>query len=370
VCSSDLKGASLVSFNLAAFLSYGKEQNHNAPVGERAAFGYTTALNALLRKGSRNQLLVGDATTVFWAERDSPVEDLLGVFLNPPEAAGKESDTAEDDLKTTQLVRDVLTAARAGRPLADVDPQLDEGVRFYLLGLSPNNARLSVRFWNVSTLGELVSRLGAHFRHLAIERQYDGDPEFLPLWRLLLETATLHKSENVPPLLAGALSRAILTGAPYPRSLFTAVLGRIRADRQVNYPRASILKAYLVRNHAKEIPMSLDPQRPEPAYRLGRLFALLEKAQKDAVPGANTTIKDRFFGAASATPRAVFPQLLRTAQHHLGKAEYGGYTDKLIAEVVEDLATFPAHLSLEDQGLFTIGYYHQRNAVYRKSEEV
>ena len=257
-----------------------------------------------------------------------------------------------------------------------VEASLDPDVRFFVLGLSPNNARLAVRFWNVSTLGQLVERVGRHFRDMDIERQFDADPDYPALSRLVLEMVPVNKRgsgverdrRKIPPLLAGAMARSILTGSPYPRALFTGILGRIRADRIVNYLRAALLKACLVRNHAKEVPMSLDCERKDPAYRLGRLFALLEKAQKDAT-NPTATIRDRYFGAASATPAAVFPQLLRLGQHHISKAEYGGYTDKLIAEVVDDIDELPKHLPLEDQGLFTLGYYHQRNALFRKSEK-
>lgn len=363
-------GASIVSFNLAAFTSYGKEQSYNAPVSERAAFAYTTGLNYLLRKGGRQRIQLGDATTVFWAERSTPAEDLLAALFDPPTEDGDKTDegSPSEDRTASALIHEVLSAGKAGRPIGDVDPALDPDVRFYILGLSPNNARLGVRFWNVSTFGRLVERVGQHFRDMEVERQFEGDPEYPPFWRIVLETASLRKSENVPPLLAGALTRAILTGSSYPRSLFTAILGRIRADRVVNYQRAAILKACLVRNHQMEVPMSLDIERREPAYRLGRLFALLEKVQKDAT-NPTATIRDRYFGAASATPAAVFPQLLRLGQHHISKAEYGGYTDKLIAEVVDGIDELPKHLSLEDQGLFTLGYYHQRNALFRKSEK-
>jgi len=370
VSGAQSSGALLVSFNLPAFTSYGKEQSLNAPVGERAAFAYTTALNFLVRKGSRQKIRLGDATTVFWAERSTPAEDLLASLFDPPTGeAGKTDESGpSEDRATTALIHEVLSAAKAGRPIGTVDPALDPDVRFYILGLSPNNARLAVRFWNVSTFGQLVERLGRHFRDMGVERQFEGDPQYPPFWRILLETAPLRKSENVPPLLAGALARAILTGSAYPRSLFTAILGRIRADRGVNYLRAAILKACLVRNHQMEVPMSLDIERREPAYRLGRLFALLEKAQKDAT-NPTATIRDRYFGAASATPAAVFPQLLRLGQHHISKAEYGGYTDRLIAEVVDGIDDLPRHLSLEEQGLFTLGYYHQRNALYRKGDK-
>ncbi len=370
VSGAQSSGALLVSFNDPAFTSYGKEQSLNAPVGERAAFAYTTALNFLARRGSRQKIRLGDATTVFWAERSTPAEDLLASLFDPPtEKAGRTDESSpSEDRATTARIHEVLSAAKAGRPIGTVDPALDPAIRFYVLGLSPNNARLAVRFWNVSTVGQLVERVGQHFRNMEVERQFEGDPEYPPFWRIVLETAPLQKSENVPPLLAGALTRAILTASPYPRSLFTAILGRIRADRVVNYQRAAILKACLVRNYQMEVPMSLDIERRDPAYRLGRLFALLEKAQKDAT-NPTATIRDRYFGAASATPAAVFPQLLRLGQHHISKAEYGGYTDKLIAEVVDEIDELPNHLSLEDQGLFTLGYYHQRNALFRKSEK-
>ncbi len=363
-------GASIISFNLPAFTSYGKEQSYNAPVGEHAAFAYVTALNYLLRKGSRQRIQLGDASTLFWAERSTPAEDLLALLFDPPVKNADEVGPTgpSEDQATTALVQEVLSAAKAGCPISAMDPALDPDVRFYILGLSPNNARLAVRFWNVSTFSQLVERVGQHFRHMGIERQFEGDPEYPSIWRIVLETAPLRKSENVPPLLAGALVRAILDGLPYPRSLFTAILGRIRADRVVNYLRAAILKAYLVRNRQMEVPMSLDIERRDPAYRLGRLFALLEKAQKDAT-NPTATIRDRYFGAASATPATVFPQLLRLGQHHIGKAEYGGYTDKLIAEVVDGINELPKHLSLEEQGLFTLGYYHQRNALYRKGDK-
>jgi CRISPR-associated protein Csd1 len=307
---------------------------------------------------------------VFWAERSTPAEDLLAGLFDPPSG---DKDTTNDagpaeDRAVTVLISEVLSAAKEGRPIGDVDPKLDPDVRFYILGLSPNNARLAVRFWNVSTFGGLMERIGQHFRDMSMEVQFQRDPEYPAFWQLVLEAAPLRKSENVPPLLAGALTRSILTGLPYPQSFFTAVLGRIRADRVVNYLRAAILKACLVRNDRMEVPMSLDCERRDPAYRLGRLFALLEKVQKDAT-NPTATIRDRYFGAASATPAAVFPQLLRLGQHHINKAEYGGYTDKLIAEVVDGIDRLPKQLSLQDQGIFTIGYYHQRNALYRKCEK-
>ena len=353
------KGAAMVSFNLNAFQSYGKEQSFNAPVSEEITFNYTTALNHLLRFDSRQKIQIGDAATVFWTERESPVEGFMGLILSPQDNSG--------DIKE---IRDYLSAVRDGKKLPEEIG--DTGMKFYILGLSPNASRLSVRFWHVSTVGDISAKIGQHFGDLSIIRNYDSDPEFPGMWQLLRETAVLRKSENISPVLSGSIIRSIMTGAAYPQSLMTAIIGRIRADQTVNYLRAAMIKACLVRKYrinqiSREVTMALGKESTNIAYRLGRLFAVLEKAQRDAIPGANTTIKDSFYGSASATPRTVFPRLLRLAQHHIRKAEYGRNTDKMIEEVMQDIQVFPAHLSLDDQGLFAIGYYHQRKDFYTKS---
>lgn len=360
VRGAQTKGAALVSFNLDAFLSYGKKQNFNAPVSEGVAFAYTTALNHLLRFQSRQKVQLGDATTLFWTERESPVEGFMGVILDPRDDSG--------DLKE---IRDFLEAVRDGKEAPIVG---DPGIKFYILGLSPNASRLSVRFWHVSTVGDISAKIGRHFKDLAIVRSYDNDREFPGMWELLRETAVLRKSDNISPVLAGAVIRSILTGAAYPQSMLTAVMNRLRADHSVNYLRAALIKAYLVRKHRitnrpMEVSMALDRETTNTAYRLGRLFAALEKAQRDAIPGASATIKDRFYGSASAMPRTVFPQLLRLAQHHIQKAEYGRSTDKTIEEIMQGVQEFPAHLSLDDQGMFALGYYHQRQALYVKAAD-
>lgn len=357
-------GAAVVSFNLSAFESYGKKQSFNAPVSENVAFAYTTALNHLLRFDSRQKVLTGDTTFVFWAERETPVEHFLGNVFG---------DTVEpsDDPADTKEVRDFLEAARDGKKLPAIDPD----VRFHILGLSPNAARLSVRFWLVSSTGEISKNVGQHFRDLAIERQFDFDPEYPNLWRLLRETALQGKSENIQPLLGGAVARAIFTGEPYPQSLLAAIINRIRADHSINYPRAAFIKACLVRRfrltqqNPMEVKMALNKESTNVAYRLGRLFAALEKVQRDALPGINTTVRDRYYGSASATPKTVFPQLIRLAQHHIQKAEYGRVSDKNIEEILQEVAEFPSHLSLDQQGLFALGYYQQRQALYPKSEK-
>jgi len=348
-------GAAIVSFNLAAFCSYGKDQNLNAPVSETNAFAYTTALNQLLAL-TTNRIQIGDANTVFWTERASPVEGFFGMVLDPRDTPGDDKELAV-----------FLQAVRDGKLPSGIDPE----VRFFILGLSPNAARLSVRFWYASTVEDISAKLGQHFRDLSMVRSFESDPEYPGMWRLLRETSNQKSKDGPPPLLGGAVMQAILRGTPYPQELLSAVIGRIRAEQNINYLRAAILKAVLIRkkrllNQEVEVSMALDRENKNVAYLLGRLFAVLERAQQDAIPGVNTTIKDRFYGSASATPRIVFPQLLRLAQHYVEKADYGRVRDKQIEEILGDIREFPAHLGLDQQALFAIGYYHQRQDFFTK----
>lgn len=389
-------GAALVSFNLKAFTSYGKDQSFNAPVSEQAAFGYVTALNYLLRS-DRHRLRISDMTTVFWADRSAALEEsILSELLDPgtsePDAGRTEEESAEaegtrraqsgephgrqSDPETTRLVRDVLKRLAAGQVLDARVTEVNPDVRFYILGLSPNVARLAVRLWHVASFGSLLERVGRHYADTAIDSA-GKEPERFSIRRIIEETAPPSRkgssSENASQLLAGAVARAVLQASEYPQGLYTAILSRIRADHRINEVRAGVIKACLLRrariqgNREREgmITVSLNEQCRDTAYLLGRLFALLEKAQQDAGQ-VNATIRDRYFGAASATPRTVFPVLLRLAQHHMAKAEYGGLTDKRIESVLGEIDSFPAHLSLEEQGIFVLGYYHQRQALFQK----
>jgi CRISPR-associated protein Csd1 len=268
-----------------------------------------------------------------------------------------------------------LHALRRGKEAYGELEAEPERTRFYLLGLSPNAGRVAVRFFQSDTLGALLDNLRQHHRDIAIVRRpaggkLRGDPEF-PSLRMLLDQ-TARSREDIPPLLGGPLLRAVLTGGVYPEALCAAVVRRIRANRQVDYPRACVLKGYLNRNLKMEVSMSLDTGRPDPAYRLGRLFAALEKTQKDALgESLNRTIRDSYYSSASATPRTVFPRLLRLYQHHLGKLD-GGWRivrERLVQEILAPLDGFPAHLGLADQGLFAIGYYHQTREFYTKRGE-
>jgi CRISPR-associated protein Csd1 len=379
VPGSQTSGASLVSFNLDSFTSYGKEQNFNAPIGEQAAFAYCTALNWLLRKSSRQKITLGETAVVFWTERRSEAESLFAdLFDTDLEIA----DTGPDDKGALADLRIIFEAASHGR-LQDAVKEPDTA--FYILGLSPNASRLSVRFWSVSTVRDVVNNLCRHFEQLEIVRSFDNEPKYPSARTLLRETVSKNdpgkaweKDEKVSPLLAGGFLQSILTGHPYPESLLPVVLMRIRSDQTINYLRASILKACLVRNYAKEVSVSLDKNNTNIGYRLGRLFAVFERIQAKANPGINSTIRDKYFGSAAATPQGIFPMLWTLSQQHMGKLSkdketkgLAKYFDSKIEGIASTLEAnpLPSHLNPESQGMFFLGYYHQRQDLFRKTEQ-
>ena len=345
-----------------AFSSFGKKQGFNFPISKVAAFRYATSLNHLLIRDHHQRIQVGDASTVFWSEKHTDLEDTFAdLFDEPPK---------DDPAKQTRAIEALFKAPQMGA-------LSDEGgnTRFYVLGLAPNAARISVRFWQVGTVAEMSTRIRQHFEDLEIAHASFEKP-YLSLFRLLKSIATQEDSKNIPPNLAGEFMRAILAELPYPQTLLQAAVRRIRAEREVNYPRAALIKACLIRqarysppNQEKEIAVSLDDSNTNPGYRIGRLFAALEKIQEEAV-NPSATIRDRFYGAASSTPVTVFANLMKLKNHHLSKMEEGRkrYFEKLIGQIMSDINDFPAHLSLADQGRFAIGYYHQRQAFYTKSE--
>lgn len=376
VAGAQSSGASIVSFNLDAFESYGKEQGANAPVSEAASFAYTTALNHLLSRTSgrdakdrpiyRNRVQIADATTVFWAEaadhdQAETAETLIAALFNPPGEG-----PTDDDASATAKLGDVVKAMAAGRPLAEAKPELAADTRFYVLGLSPNAARISVRFWHATTLGDLGAAFQQHWQDMRIEPvPWKIAPA---IWRLLVQVAPQGKSENVPPNLAGEVMRAILGRTRYPRTLLSSVIMRIRADGDVNGLRTALTKAILVRE-GETVPMGLDRNNISSAYRLGRLFAVLEAAQYAGVGKVNANIRDKYISAASATPARVFPLLLRGAQDHLStarKKNKGGRAYRLEMEKEEIVGglpaaePFPTTLTLAEQGLFFVGFYHQQ----------
>ncbi|MFE8070768.1 type I-C CRISPR-associated protein Cas8c/Csd1 [Marinobacteraceae bacterium S3BR75-40.1] len=376
-------GASIVSFNLDAFSSFQKSQGNNAPVSEQVAFAYTTVLNHLLRRDedNRQRLQIGDTTVVFWAKAHSAkqtqtAELLFADLFQPP---------AETDASETSRMRSALDAVAKGRPLNEFDPELAPNTEIFVLGLAPNASRLSIRFWERGSLDLFARRLAQHYQDLNLAPSpWKTEPA---VWRLLLETVphregAKRKLDDVQPLLAGEMTRAILTGRRYPRSLLTNLIMRMRADGDISSLRVSMCKGVLARDRRlgvkgieTEVPVSLETDNTDPGYLLGRLFATLENVQQSAQGNSvNATIRDRYYGAASATPASVFPVLIRNAQNHLGKVrkEKPGLAvnlEKQMGEIVDLLgSSFPRSLRIEAQGRFAIGYYHQTQARYTKSQ--
>ncbi|QDU72625.1 type I-C CRISPR-associated protein Cas8c/Csd1 [Mucisphaera calidilacus] len=382
-------GATIVSFNSEASESYGKKQGHNAPVSQEEAFKYCTVLKRLLADRDRVEQ-IGDTTAVWWV--DSPeakvAEDVMAKaafarFFNTFDEDSEDHDAvAAEDAADRERLKTAIQKLTRGE-LPDLDG-VDEG--FHVLGLSPNAARLSVRFWWSGPLRDMLERVAQHHadaRLLPVPPREQGRP--MTIFRVLQATA---RHDGTPPKpdakaiahkLAGEVARSVFSGGPYPQSLLEAIVRRVRTDGVITHTRAAIVKACITRRRRvlagpggrfQEVPVSLNPDGPGP-YQLGRLFAVLEKTQTDALPGTNRTIREGYFSSASATPAAVFPRLLRLSQHHLAKLDPGFKTnrEKLIQEVCSHLETFPKQLKLEEQGLFQIGYYHQRQDLFTKKSE-
>ena len=368
VAGAQVIGASLVSFNAPAFCSYEHEQGANAPTGEYAAFAYATALNTLL--ADRDHVCrVGDTTILFWAANaEAAYQDFMMYSLF-------NDHYSEGDILST------LHSLAKGESVDWDQARLDPATRFYVLGLAPNAARLSVRFFWQNNFGTLARNIARHYERLDIVRpSFDKFPT-LPIWRLVQETVRRPAPGASPadpsPRLAGDLLLAVLNDALYPATLLDGVSLRIRAEHDVTRGKAAILKAYYLRNSSdqniKEVmTVELNEQSAYLPYVLGRLFAVLEAVQKSANPGINTTIKDRYFNSASATPASVFPLLLNLAQKHLAKLDVGlaTYYDKKITELNSRITcTLPARMSLPEQSAFQIGYYHETQKRYAKKEE-
>lgn len=372
VWGAQSSGANIVSFNLDAFDSHGKTRGDNAPVSPQAAFAYTTALNALLLRDSRQRVQVGDASTVFWAQHADALEDelaqLIGANVDDPDAH-------------TQQVKTLLESIHTGA----FDGARGDN-RFFVLGLAPNAARISVRFWHAAPLVEIAERVRSWFDDIAIARPSFERDQYPALKTLLRGVVLQRKDENIPPGLSGDVLRAIFTGTPYPALWLNLAVKRCRAEQEVSYHRAAVIKACLNRssrrlNSTEEAhTIMLDPSNTQAPYCLGRLFAVLEKIQEESAGGSlNKTIRDRYYGAASSTPASVVPMLLKLKNHHVGKLDDRGQRmlyrafqdhrpDDYIGEILAGVDEIPAHLTLSQQGLFALGYYHQRQAFFTKAD--
>jgi CRISPR-associated protein Csd1 len=388
VQNAQSSGAAIVSFNASAYESYCKKQNYNSPIGKVAAFSYTTALNHILTN-RKQKIHIGDTTTVFWAESPQSIyPDFAAILLNPTiyEEKKIDKDRYERDQKTESLVKDVLYRIKTGMRINELTDQIDMKTRFYILGLSPNAARISVRFFYSDTFGGFIEKIAQHYKDMELVKDFSNRPDNIPIWMLLRETiSSKSKDKNSSPLLAGALMRSIINGHLYPSSFFNVIMDRIKRDvddkdnntNRLNYTRVSIIKAYLLRkariqnnDNLKEVlSVGLNEKTTKVEYLLGRLFAVLEKAQQDTNPDLNKTIKDRYFSSASATPAVIFPILLKLTQHYIAKSEYKYIAEKRIGEIMNQINEFPSYLTLEKQGIFALGYYHQRVALFQKSNK-
>jgi CRISPR-associated protein Csd1 len=354
------KDPNLVSFNLSAFNSFGKDQSANAPVSKSVAFAYTTALNYLTARDSIQKLQVGDSTAVFWSARDTELEARISDFFSEP----PKDDPDRGVLAVASLFKAVETGAFA-RDEADA--------MFFVLGVAPFGPRIAVRFWIRDTVAGMARKIYRHFEDARIVHG-PRDRDTLPLFRLLVSTAAQGKSENILPNLGGETLRAILEGLPYPKTLLQAAIRRIRAEHDITYPRAALIKACLNRSirfnnseEKEELRVALDMTNNNIGYRLGRLFATLERIQirkftQEGGKEPNSTIRDKYYGSASGTPVAVFGSLIRLSKHHLANLNSTGERvnfEKLLAEIMCSINDFPSYLQLDDQGRFAIGYYHQ-----------
>ena len=361
-------GAALVSFNAPAFESYGKEQSYNAPVGKYAEFAYTTALNYLLSQ--RNYTFqLGDTMVVYWAENGQKAyQDVFSFALVPT-------------VDNRETIREIFDCIKKDQPIKVDDIEMDSEQRFYILGLAPNAARLSVRFFYQDSFGKILEHISEHYERMKIVQPSWETREYMSIRDMLMETVNQNSRDKSPiPNMAAMVMQAVLSGGRYPASLYTDTLIRIRADqgeRKLSWGRTAILKAYLIRNtNWKEGVnyMGLNKENSEQPYLLGRLFAVLEFIQKDTNPGIKATIRDRYFNSACATPASVFPILIKLMNSHIKKLERDNLGAKIsyenqLTEIMGKLDEFPRRLTLEEQGKFDLGYYHQVQDKYTKRED-
>ena len=369
IINGQAMGNSLVCFNDPADESYGcvKAQGRNAPTSKYAAFAYTTALNHLLAD-REHVYRMGDATVVCWARNGGDVyQNIFGAAF-----------FGQAPTYTLSDLQGALKNLCMGNAVELDGEQLDPNMNFYILGLSPNAARLSVRFFLRNSFGTFLRNAQAHQQRLEIVRPAYDKFDTLPLWKLLDETVNQNSRDKTPvPNMAGEVLRSILTDTRYPATLLNGVALRIRAEHNVTRGRAAILKAYYLKNTHPDVPkevltVSLNPDSSNIPYNLGRLFSVLEAVQSSANPGINATIKDKYFNSASATPAIVFPVLVNLAQKHLKKLDTGlrTYYDKQITELLSKLGEgYPPRLNLPQQGSFQLGYYHQTQNRFEKKEE-
>ena len=358
--------AKLVSFQVnSGYDSYGKTKCGNAPISEEAEFAYTTALNSMLQKGSRNKFMLGTRTFVFWAsnnneaskETEESLFDLLGF-----------SEEANDDPNANLMkVRKVFESIYSGT----LETGLDD--KFYILGLAPNSARIAVVYWSETTLKDFAEKILKHFSDMEIQDTRKDKKPYMGIREIISSVTLGGKMSDATPNLPEAVVKSIFQGLPYPQTLYSACIRRIRAEQKLTITRAAIIKAYLNRqsNNNKKIKIMLDKDNNNQGYLCGRLFAVLDKIQEDA--NNISSIRERYMNAASATPSAVFATILNLSVHHSEKLDEGRriYFEKIKQEILDKVSAdgFPTHLDLQDQGRFFVGYYHQRQDFFTSKKE-
>lgn len=337
-------GTMLISANAHAFESYGLERARTSPVCLECADTFIKVINSLIRDDRHSYKLAGLAF-LYWTRE--PVEFDLTRLLREPD---------------TQDVGALLRAYVAGKQPAPVDD-----TAFYAVSLSANAARAVVRDWIDTPVGEVKRGLARWFQRQRIVDSYGQ--EAAPLGLYALAAATVRDVQrDLPATTPPALLRAALTGGPLPNSLLYQAIRRNHAERDVTRPRAALIKLVLLSQdvtYQEDDMVKLQPDRPEPAYHCGRLLAVLEQAQRAALGNINATIVDRFYGTASTAPASIYGRLLRGAQPHLAKLQRDAPgTARALQSELEDilgnLDAFPRTLTLKEQALFALGYYHQR----------
>ncbi|MBS5551600.1 MAG: type I-C CRISPR-associated protein Cas8c/Csd1 [Bacteroides sp.] len=359
--------AKLVAFQVnSGYDSYGKTKCGNAPITKEAEFAYTTALNALLKSGSRNKFMLGNRTFVFWAssqteaskQAEESLFDLLGF-----------SEEAKDDPDANVLkVRKVFESIYSGTLKVDMDD------RFYILGLAPNVARIAVVYWSETSLKEFAEKILAHFEDMEIGDTRKNTKPYQGIREMISNVTLGGKLSDATPNLPESVVQSVFQGLPYPFTLYSSCIRRIRAEQKLTITRVAIIKAYLNRlNNPNSIKINtmLDKKNTNQGYLCGRLFAVLDKIQEEA--NSQNSIRDRYQNAASTTPSAVFATILNLSNHHLEKLSEGRkiFFEKLKQEIFSQLSAhgFPAHLDLQDQGRFFVGYYHQRQDFFTSKKE-
>ncbi|NLG25902.1 MAG: type I-C CRISPR-associated protein Cas8c/Csd1, partial [Clostridiales bacterium] len=361
-------GASLVSFNAPAFESFDRQQGMNAPIGEAAAFAYTTALNHLIADRD-HQRVVGDTTVVMWSESGESAYQELGMA-----ALNFDDDAALTGVGADQAILGAIDKLSRGQAVDWDGVRIDPSTRYYIFGFSPNAARLSVRFFLENTFGKFIAASKAHQKRLEIVRPAFDRFERLSAWRMLQETVNLNSRDKEPSRqLAGDALRAILTDSRYPATLIQQTGLRIVAERRVTRGRAAIIKAYYTKNGGlpqEVLTMELNRDTTYLPYVLGRLFSVLEQVQERA--NGTATIQDRYFNSAAATPAVIFPRLISLNKNHLAKLDDRDrvYYEKQIQALMNVICTtYPARMTQAERGAFQLGYYHEQQYRYTKKQD-